>query len=772
MIELASMDTETTGLDTYHGCRPYLVTACTGKNNYAWKGEVDPSSREVHWAWSEILDLLAFINDCKELVFHNHNFDVRMIATLGIPILPNSIRNLHNHFGSKHIHIPKQFPRTHDTMLSSHCICSGNRKVGHPHGLKELMIKYFGYDNSDEDFLQSETVAARNQAPNTTQIAKVGHPHFPANTDASWAQDMWLAYGPMLYYGVRDVERTFLLHKALMAYLYEIKLDKQYFFRLKLLRIFYDMQTAGINYYANKARRIVAELDGQIPALVEKMRIDSGIPWQFDPASRDHLDFFLYSALKLPAINLTTTGQRATDDTTLKMFEKDYENLTAIRYFRNWRKATKKRTDINTYIKWAEPNTKPAIHIKQTNTTPSPIPHHLRPYKTLTLHEAKPNNLSFPPDNLGVVQYDDLYQPWKIHSNIHISGTKWTRQTTSDPNQQNFDKKLAFLFGPPPGYIWLYCDVVNIELRIWAYEVGAEDLIRRFEAGESVHIIIAKILYPEIIERIGISAFKESKTYTKCKSGTFARIYGSGTKKCNDTYGVANACAIIDEMCPEIGAYFKTLDKQMNDNAEIFGYPCIFTRQGYKLDVPVTKPYAVPNARIQGTAALIVQEIQIELARHALYKNPLGLPTPPPPENMTLAQQEIWDYTLGIPDTLRCQQIQQVHDSLNIEMPSHPNEKETCKTLIQFMETIACRTIPTCPLDYEIIHCHQDEEPIFNDYLFIPQKIHDYEIEMFIHNHQYMCIATYDQDNVIKTYGKTRQEALNAAICEIEGTPF
>jgi len=765
MIDIASMDTEATGLDTYHGCRPYLVTACTGRNNYAWKGEVDPSSREVHWRRSEILDLLSFINECRELVFHNHNFDVRMIATLGIPLIPNAIRNLHNHFDSGHIHIPDKFPITHDTMLSSHCVCSGNKKVGHPHGLKELMVKYFGYDNSDEDFLQSETVSARNDLKSTVQIAKVGHPHFPANTDASWAQDMWLAYGACVYYGVRDVERTLLLHKALIKYIYEINLYPQYAFRLKLLKVFYDMQTAGINYYANKAKRIVAELDTQIPQLVEKMRVESGIPWEFDPASREHLDFFLYSALKLPAINVTATGQRSTDDATLKIFEEDYEHLTAIRYFRNWRKATKKRTDINTYVKWAEPNETPALHVKDGPSSRSAV-------KPLTLGEAPPSNLQLPPDKHGAVLYNDLYQPWKIHSNIHISGTKWTRGSTSDPNQQNFDKTLGFLFGPEPGYVWLYCDVVNIELRIWAYEVGAADLIAAFEAGQSVHMIIAKALYPEILERLGAKAFKETKYYTNCKGGTFSRIYGAGIRKCNDTYGVANACAVIDELCPEIGAYFKSLTKMMDDNAEIFHYPCVFTRQGYKLDVPVSSPHSVPSARIQGTAALIVQEMQIEVQRHPLYKNPLGLPLPSPPPNMTVAQQEIWNTTLGLPDNLRCVQIQQVHDSLNIKMPKHDNQKETCQQLIDFMETIACRTIPTCPLDYDIIECHENEEPFFLDYLFVPQEHNGFEIQMFIHNHQYLCVATYSQDHVIKEYGASRQEAFTKVINTIDDVPF
>lgn len=100
--------------------------------------------------------------------------------------------------------------------------------------------------------------------------------------------------------------------------------------------------------------------------------------------------------------------------------------------------------------------------------------------KPLTLGEAPPSNLQLPPDKHGAVLAGDLYQPWKIHSNIHISGTEVDSGSTSDPNQQNFDKTLGFLFGPEAGYINLYCDVVNIELRIWAYEVGAADLIAAF----------------------------------------------------------------------------------------------------------------------------------------------------------------------------------------------------------------------------------------------------------------------------------------------------
>ena len=94
-FDLATMDTETTGTDTYHGCRPYMVTAFTRSNSYLWQGQVDPASREVHWGRSEINDLFRFIQSCKQIVFHNRNFDVRMIAALGIPLIPGAIRNLH-----------------------------------------------------------------------------------------------------------------------------------------------------------------------------------------------------------------------------------------------------------------------------------------------------------------------------------------------------------------------------------------------------------------------------------------------------------------------------------------------------------------------------------------------------------------------------------------------------------------------------------------------------------------------------------------------------
>jgi DNA polymerase I-like protein with 3'-5' exonuclease and polymerase domains len=784
---LASMDTETTGLDTYHGCRPFLVSACTGKSNYVWEGEVDPSSREVEWRAAEVRDLLKFINNCEQLVFHNRNFDIRMIATLGIGLLPNTFIS-----GYKQFLYPDKRIYCHDTIVASHVVCSGSRKVGHPHGLKDLCIKYFGYDNSDEEVLQQSIVESRSYLSTNekdVQIARVGHPHFPAATEVSWAQDMWLDMNLCKRYAVKDGERTILLHKTLQKRIADLNMYQQYLFRMRLLDTLYDIQTTGITLYTNKVDRVLAELDIQIPQLVELMRTEAKIPYSFDPANHTDLHNFLYVYLKLPILKTTETGKAATDAGTLNALEKQYADVKAIRYFRNWRKATKIRTDIDTYKKWAQTNEKPALHISNTfsfdddsrvthyDTSNNNIPNISNSTSTLS------NSLDTSHSPHYAPKIDDLFRTDRIHSTINLTGTKWTRQSSSDPNQQNFNKKLGFLFGPSKGFYWLYADVVNIELRIWAYEVGSKPLIEKFEQGESVHIIIAQALYPEMLEKLGIDAFKETKTYTKCKSGTFARIYGGGKAKVDDTYGIVNACAIIDEKIPEVGRYFAELEYQMNTNAEYFDYPSIFTIQGYKLDVPVTAPHSVPSARIQGTAGLIVQEMMIELTRHPRYKDPMQIQTPPTSSSSASSVPSVSSsalpfppspyYATSLPHPLQCHMIQQVHDSITIEIPCHKNSQETNEILISVMEKVGCRTIPTCPMDYTVIECHEDEEPYFKDYLFIPVKHSGYEIEMFIHNHAYLCIATYDKDTIIKQYAPTKQQAYEAVIKEIENSvPF
>lgn len=683
---ISAIDTETTGNDFFHGCKPWLVTACDGKRNYWWEGTVNPQTREVYWEADELLDLQKYINDNIELVFQNRNFDQRALSTIGI-------------------YLPQ--PLIHDTLIAGHLVCSGD-----VHGLKECSLKFNNYHNDDEQDAQRDVAAILSQLhhnnPTGIQYAKKGHPHFPAATKTSWKQDLWLTAGSGKRYGSIDGERTLLLHKTYIPYLHQNKLYDIYLDRLRLQPILYRMQTVGIHVYRSMLLRLIKEYKLQQAQLVKLITSSAKSPYTIDPAKAADLQLLLYRVLGLEVINTTDGGQPATDEATLTELENIHDHLDTIRYLKSWRKVTKTLTD-------------------------------------MTAYDAHSNVDS------------------RIHSNINITGTKWTRFSSTEPNQQNFNKQLLFLFGPPEGYYHLYMDVVNIELRIWAYDVGAKSLIELFESGQSVHMLIARALYPELIARIGEKAFKETKTYTKCKSGTFARIYGGGTKKVNNTYGVHDACAIIDRVCPEIGAYFKQLDIIRENNIEFFGYPTLFTMDGYKLTVPESQPHKAPSARIQGTAGRMVQHMMVALDRNPVYNNPLY--GPHSPVNYSHPK---W----GRDCAPRCEQVQQVHDSLRIEIPCHDHSDITNKLLVECVEATGRKTIPTCPMDYQVIPYDAEQEPMFKDFTYIPQKHQGYDIEMYIHKHKYLCLATLDKDTMLQAYGSSRDEAYYSIIAEIEGTPF
>ncbi len=589
-MSILAVDTETTGTDFWHGCRPFMVTACNGKKNYVFQGEVDGPTRNVHWDHDDIDRINNLIADHRQIVFHNTNFDMRALETINVDIKP----------------IWKKFQ---DTLAASHLLCSSDI-----HGLKELAIKYLAYPDYDEQELQLAVVEARELNP--TWKAKPGHPHFPATKTAKfWKMDMWMEPELCKKYAVHDVQRTWLLWKAFRTGLLQDRTWNMYEFRRDLLPILYRMQTTGIHLYTDKARELLRHLNKQRDQLCKLIQDESNAIYDINPAKSSSLRYLLFDLLNLTPVKYNKKGP-STDAESLNKLLEDNDNTT-LKYLRAWRKVDKKRSSVISYIKWS---------------------------------------------------HND-----RVHSSLNLTGTHWTRQTSNDPNQQNFDKSMTTLWGPPEGFYWLYADIVNIELRIFAYEVNSKALIEAFEKNLSVHMIIAQALYPELIAELGEDEFKKTKVYTKCKGGTFARMYGGGIRKVETTYGVANACAIIDAKIPEVGAYFRKLNEDMKRNFDREGYPTIYTRQGYRLEVPIFQPHTVPSARIQGTAGLIVQDMMNTIANDPFC------------------------------EIRNCEMVQQVHDSLTIEIPNHPEHDFTNKYIIRKMEETGRRHLPTCPMDYEVI---------------------------------------------------------------------
>lgn len=624
---ILAFDVESTGTDIFHGCRPFLVTMCDGKKNYYWWGLVDPYTREVSWEEEDVREIESMLRKAVRIVAHNGNFDLRMLAAIGV-----DITGMHE--------------KLEDTLVASHAICSGDT-----HGLKDLLFKYFGIPNDLERDLEDAVKAAIPKAKaRGWDIARHGHRHFPGlskNGTEFWRMDYWICPELCLKYALNDPEGTLRLWEVFRHEIIKCGMWSQYRTRIRLLKTAYNIQTRGRNLDIEEMDRLTGSLDRDIEQHIFNLRRHADIHYRFNHNSREHLSDLLFHRLGLEPLR-TEKGTPRVDKNTIQHYIKHnvHPALTELKIIR--RKAKQKK-NIQSLRCWA--------------------------------------------DKYG-----------RTHSNLNVTGTRETRQSSSAPNDQNNDKALMYLFVPPPGYVWIHIDLKNIELRIWAYLSGSKQLIQAFEQGISVHFVIMQTLFPKEAEIY--NEIKDTpanllspehrrilKMYTDVKSGTFARLYGATDNKANDTYNggiksTVNYCAIIDAKIPGVKDFITYCRRQCMTTFrkdKVFG---IYTKSGYRLDVDPDKVYAATNYYIQGLAGWIVGEAMIAWEDHPVYA----------------------EYC--------CHMNAQVHDSIDTEVPIQPNLQYVIDTKLRVIEAVGMKYIPNCPSDYKLIYNKADEtDPLLYDFI-------------------------------------------------------
>jgi DNA polymerase I-like protein with 3'-5' exonuclease and polymerase domains len=603
---ILAVDSETTGVDVHHGCRPFLITMCDGRFNYHFSGKVDPYNRlDVQWDVDVLNEIQDILEEAQVLVFHNSKFDLKMLESIGIDL-------------------SRLWSKIEDTMLASHCLSSGES-----HALKYLAFKYMDYDNEDEQLLEQAVKSAR-VSHRDYDLAKLNHPSFPGIKGVGvswWKMDYWLCLDECLKYGLGDVERTWGLWQIFYEALQTHDLIHQYRVRMQLVKIAFDMEKVGYHMYADEVDDEIAYLTDLRETLRLKIKRECKIGGTFDPNKEVDLRFFLFTILGLTPIDYT------------------------------------EKTDVPSISKQAIDN----------------------------LIEANPGVqalVDFQEYRIAGTQigYLSSYRKWtcednRIRASVFITGTRSCRQAYRDPNLQNIDKRLRHVFGPPPGYVWLDFDLVNIELRIWVYEVGNKELVEAFNEGRSVHLMIAEQLHPEKFaecQRRGIS-FKDEypDQYGWVKNGNFAIIYGATEKKANQTYHVIDAYDRIAERFPEVPQYTKSVINEMWDNLNDYYWPHVTCIGGYKLDVPTDEPFVACNYKIQGSASYMMNEALINIKNN--------------------------------PDYIRtnAQMIQQVHDSIVIEIKEEYATPALCQSIKLSIEAAGLKYLPTCEADYKIIRNNQ-----------------------------------------------------------------
>jgi len=607
---ILAIDTETTGTDRWHGCRPFMFQACDGKNNYHFIGKVNPfDRRDVQWNPDDLAEIQTMLDDASVLVYHNAKFDIHMLQSIGIKI---------DHLWRK----------TEDTILAHHCLSSGES-----HKLKYLAFKYMDYYNEDEQKLEAAVREIREQRRREGwDVARAGHPSFPGISGQRvqfWKMDYWVAIDECIEYGLSDVERTWGLWSIFYDSLINHDLTHQYQVRRQLLQIAFDMECVGYNCYHEDISDEIQYLSDRKEALIDQMKHEVKLEGEFDPNKPAHLSKFLFDILGLTPTKLTESkGEPSLAKEVINELIEANPNTPALQHYKNYSIADTQIGYLNSYLKWTCPD-------------------------------------------------------GRIRASVFITGTRETRQAYRDPNLQNIDKRLRYLFGPGKGKIWIDFDLVNIEMRIWVYQVGSKELVEIFDTSGSVHNEVAKILYPEEWEHCVRTKQEFKKLYKNTyyqwvKNGNFAIIYGATERKADETYHVKGAYKKVAARFPEVPAYTSSIIQEMWDNFERDSWPHVTCIGGYKLDVPPDDPFKACNYKIQGTAGWIVGEAMINCKHN--------------------------------PDYIRtgCQMIQQVHDSIVFEVDVDQFSDKLVQSLKHSIELAGLQYLPTCEASYDVIYNETD----------------------------------------------------------------
>lgn len=195
-----------------------------------------------------------------------------------------------------------------------------------------------------------------------------------------------------------------------------------------------------------------------------------------------------------------------------------------------------------------------------------------------------------------------------LRMSINVMGAITSRMSVSDPPLQQLSRDEVMIRGafiPRPGYVYISCDLDQIELRLIADASGDPGLIaaiREADATQSnVFLVIGREMYGEQIT-------KEDKRYASLKAYCYASAYGAGPDTLAETAGIpVTTVRLIEEL------FNKNFPGMRRLSDELIREARAMKRRGERQGVPLPsgrfiplKPgqeYAALNYRIQAPAA-------------------------------------------------------------------------------------------------------------------------------------------------------------------------
>lgn len=436
MHDIVAIDTETTGLQVWHGDSPFAIGACwpDGTQEY-WSWPVDPFTRTVLYeadptAWHQANLIISNPKIAK--VFHNAKFDVRMLERgPGIKVRG----------------------KIHETTFAAHA-CNTLEPT---FKLKPLARKYCGIAEDDEKDLQRAVVAGRRTAK------KMGW--WIAQGKDATKQDYWipleiqrhaLGKGFAKYmalhpeadfcrtYCMRDTERTMLLWLMYNQVMDDLDVRGTYEQELALWPVTYTMEARGVMCRLPVTRK---ELRRYSKIRAEQLSIVYELAGEeFDIESKPALARILYGKLGLPVLKYT---EKSGDPCTAFSAIEEHKQHPFVRALLQYRAADKAcKSFFQKYIE---------------NIVPDPL-------------------------NPGA---------YALHADFQQVGPVTGRFSCRNPNLQNVANALTTRsdepiqartpFGPRPGYTWYHFDYEQLEVRIFADVSQEQTMLAAIASERDLH---------------------------------------------------------------------------------------------------------------------------------------------------------------------------------------------------------------------------------------------------------------------------------------------
>lgn len=669
MSLLISCDTETTGLDFFHGAKPFLVTTCdTDYENKWWEWDVNPETRQPIIPDKSMRNLKKYLSG-KRLVFHNSKFDTKALSTVGVEFDWDDIV---------------------DTVIAYHMVSSSTPKDLTSLTLEHLDIDVQPYEDKIKTITKEARALAKREFP-SWRLAKDGLSDMPSikasssdEEDKPWKNDMWLPraiakerkykkghpwYTACSEYANSDTATTLPLWLKVKKWLIDNGLMAIFKERMKVLPILYQMEMNGITFSQERLEELREQYKDEYNKRSQRCKnIATAYGYELElpkAALNNSLREFCFGEeyLNLPVVVKTKKGGASLDKSA-----KSHYLMTLDGPKKKFIQSLNIRSKLATSIGYMESYEKFAL--------PSEF------------------------EGFNV-----------LHSSLNATGTATLRMSSKNPNQQQISKledhldgrSLRYLFGPPSGKEWWSLDYDNLELRIPAYECREPAMLELFEHPDkapffgSYHMLIVSILHEKewkkCLNKAGeedaAELFKKlhkSTLYQWTKNGNFAELYGAVDRE--DGEGTADKAFHLKGAQKKIASRLKE-KKSLNDHyvrmaretgfvytmpdSEVCpekGYPLRCSR-GNRHKVKPTIPL---NYHVQGTACWIMMRAMIRVQE---YFNKLG------PEHRL---------------------VMNVHDELVLEMPYKSDKRNLTKVqkVARIMESIGeCVGVKlTCGIDY------------------------------------------------------------------------